>query len=637
MPDERFPDENIHMSVAPGTDGGRYSPTGLGYSLSLIPAVFLEDMVLKISGSLPTTAFPLDNDWPVLLFASMTNAFWGAVVTLVLALFLMEFAINKKRAMILSLLLVGTSNILPYTKHSFAQMMFSASLLVVFYFTRRAVVKKNALLAFHAGFWYGIVALSYNPTFLLVIPALAIYAVAVWRYQNKFLTVSNFLKLAGYGVIGALPLLLTYWWFNAIRFGGHIEGGYSGGVAQSLSFPPLYVIIEGFWGLLFSPGKSIFLYSPLLISLFLFWFKIPKKVMAETLAGSALFVIYLWFIGTLLGAPDFLVWHGDSSWGPRYLLPVLPLLLVVVGVILDTIGKRYIAVFSILILLGLWINLIGILLPYQIRFAGLQTDVYFNGRNFNVYEYGNEIPRYAPFFTQSKHLVRRLIDLPKTYGYGEFSTKLVDGFGDPYIVGNLSWRGVKDRAVIRFDKPTQLSEIRIVLANHQSDPTSSQSAQVAVSMLNKKVEVSIPPNEGTEVTLNVEKTVDTSPLNLYLEATFESSSAASLSKKQIIFLQSLKLNNQSQSLHTINYPYVTSATFGAKKPEYVYWGAYDTNPWSIWHMHSIVYEKTIDLWWIRLRHYWDIPQGFVTILVAINGVILIWSGCTICIIREKRH
>jgi hypothetical protein len=75
----------------------------------------------------------------------------------------------------------------------------------------------------------------------------------------------------------------------------------------------------GFRGLVLSPGKSLFLYSPWLLlavpGTWLFWRRHGR---------DGALVVWLPLLVVLLYSKK-LVWHG-GSWGPRYMLPVVPLL-----------------------------------------------------------------------------------------------------------------------------------------------------------------------------------------------------------------------------------------------------------------------------------------------------------------------
>ena len=66
---------------------------------------------------------------------------------------------------------------------------------------------------------------------------------------------------------GALPFLIIFFWYEKIRQ----EAGMSFGGRDlkdtffNLTHVPLGVFFEGLHGQLFSPGRSIFLYSPILL------------------------------------------------------------------------------------------------------------------------------------------------------------------------------------------------------------------------------------------------------------------------------------------------------------------------------------------------------------------------------------
>jgi hypothetical protein len=129
------------------------------------------------------------------------------------------------------------------------------------------------------------------------------------------------------GLVGAAPFMAALAVFNYVRFGSIWEAGYGPHVAQTLQMglfdTPLLV---GLSGMLFSPGKSVFLFNPvLLVSLAafpLFWR--THRALALT-AGSV-------FAGTVLFYAGYTFWSGDLAWGPRYLassigfclLPLIP-------------------------------------------------------------------------------------------------------------------------------------------------------------------------------------------------------------------------------------------------------------------------------------------------------------------------
>jgi hypothetical protein len=620
MPEELYPDENIHMSLMDSSDGKLYSPTGLGYSLSLLPAVFLEDVFLKMSRTEMISAFPLQNDWPVLLFASMTNSFWAALFVVFMYQYLKEIDLKHKQAVLLSFLFSIGTNVFVYSKHTFAHMMFVSMMTATFLFLKKYTKTKKKLYLFLCGLSYGIVVLSYNPTYLLVLPALGFYYLFLVKFKLSLIFIKNLIQDILIASLGFIPFLLSYMWFNSIRFGGVDQTGYGSFIPL---FPPAYIIIEGIWGILLSPGKSIFIYSPILLIIILFWFKLKKKILPEIVAAGTLFFIYLWNIGTLLGNVDYPVWHGDSSWGPRYMLPILPLLLILIGFIYKEVSKkqRYF-VFYPLLLLGFYINLLSVLLPYQIRFAGLQTDAFINNRNFNVYEYGNELARYAPSFKLSKTLFKRVKNIKNTYSHGKYNLRLSDGFDAPFDLGWAVWRGMRPLSVIKFNNSTThpINKLSLQIKNHQMDPDSEQNAsfKYVLNGTNLNEEELIADIEE-EFILNISSVKIKDKNNeLLIFSSFESSTSAQLKKKQSLFLQLLRINDSPQNISTIDYPYVSDVSKGLNNIEYNYWGNLEQDSWSIWHMHSGVYEQTFDLWWLRPFHYWDLPKDVFMGLMLIN-------------------
>jgi hypothetical protein len=73
---------------------------------------------------------------------------------------------------------------------------------------------------------------------------------------------------------------------------------------------------EGFFGALFVPEKSIFLFDPLLVLMvllaFLFWKRFSTAVKAYLIAASFL------LLATIAFYARYKVWAGDFAWGDRY-------------------------------------------------------------------------------------------------------------------------------------------------------------------------------------------------------------------------------------------------------------------------------------------------------------------------------
>lgn len=81
-------------------------------------------------------------------------------------------------------------------------------------------------------------------------------------------------------------------------------------------FPFQAPFLDGFLGALFSPGKSAFIYDPLLILFVIvtvvFWRRITFRQQATILAAVGCMVL------TWAGYARFFVWSGEPAWGNRY-------------------------------------------------------------------------------------------------------------------------------------------------------------------------------------------------------------------------------------------------------------------------------------------------------------------------------
>lgn len=105
-----------------------------------------------------------------------------------------------------------------------------------------------------------------------------------------------------------------------------IIGGYSDTMKNDAFFVfNAFYFFNAFLGLLFSPGKGIIFYAPILL-LFVFVYRRPlKEIELEEIICLSLFLVAVLFYSF------FSIWSGGGAWGPRYLLPVLPFGLIVLA------------------------------------------------------------------------------------------------------------------------------------------------------------------------------------------------------------------------------------------------------------------------------------------------------------------
>ena len=150
-----------------------------------------------------------------------------------------------------------------------------------------------------------------KPTGIIVGPVLSAYLLL----KTRRLWLSS---LPGLGTVLGLG---TYFLFNLYRFGDFRRFGHDWG------FSPRY-IPQGVVGLLVSSGAGLIWYCPCVVLVIVALRQIKSRRLES------------WTIVALLGSSVLLHsfwrdWMGGSSWGPRLLLPVLPGLVALTGVVSD--------------------------------------------------------------------------------------------------------------------------------------------------------------------------------------------------------------------------------------------------------------------------------------------------------------
>jgi hypothetical protein len=148
--------------------------------------------------------------------------------------------------------------------------------------------------------------------------------------------------------------------YNWVRFGSVFKTGY-GDEASEFTEP----FLTGLTGLLVSPGKGLLWYSPpLLLALAGSWrFARRRPDLALAIAGM--------FGTTLALYSRYYIWDGGGVWGTRFLLPLIPLLLLPAGEVIERLWQpdrhRRLATGAVIVVaaLGLWISAISMIVPFD--------------------------------------------------------------------------------------------------------------------------------------------------------------------------------------------------------------------------------------------------------------------------------
>jgi hypothetical protein len=175
-----------------------------------------------------------------------------------------------------------------------------------------------------AGVVLGLIACNRPPDALIA----AVLGVYGFLWARKFVPVL---------VAGTLLPIIPLFVYN-IGIVGHIAGAY-GLVGDSSFFQ--HNLLSGIAGLLFSPTRGLFVFSPFLIFVPLC---VPSILRNEKTRGIGVAILCAVFLQLLVyGMAD---WRQGGCWGPRWLTDLLPLLVWVLTPIATDFGKATRATFA---------------------------------------------------------------------------------------------------------------------------------------------------------------------------------------------------------------------------------------------------------------------------------------------------
>jgi hypothetical protein len=309
----------------PGRDGRWYSQYGVGQSVLALPLYALGKLCDRalparwhaaLAGpSIGTEPSRWGGDVPI-FFGSL----FGALVTA--ALGAVYYAASRRlgatpRGAVVAALLVGTTTHVLAQATTFLQHPLEALLLLsVFALLAEDARRPSVRMRAAAGALLG-VALNVRVASLVALPALLAYAGAGWYARSRRDPVRTAREAAPL-LLAMLPLAGVWAWVGWVKFGAVPPRFNNEGFAT-----PLWV---GLTGYLLSPGMAVWVFSPLLLisPWLLAW--LWRRERRQAIAVLAIAASYL------LCFAKYTAWHGLwSAFGPRYLVAVVPLLLLPLG------------------------------------------------------------------------------------------------------------------------------------------------------------------------------------------------------------------------------------------------------------------------------------------------------------------
>lgn len=362
-----------------GPDGKWYSRYGLGHQLLWVPGYLVGRLVEQHASPLLQYYWsgPPFGQWggfPRVFFVSLTNLFVTALLDVLIFLFVLRLGFSLRLALVVTFVSGLATGLLVYARESFPQNLEALCLFGAVYviFRRGVTLRPRDALVAGTLFAYGIFTRN---NLLALLPFVLLYLVAVWlgdrdgqrltwqappaattagaRAKVLPVLVLPPLRLVRPGLLRAGAFLaplgvvaLVMFAANYVRFGSILESGYTTR-GEGFTTP----LLLGLYGYLFSVGRSIFLYSPPVLLALFGWWRFNRAQPRESMLFAAIALIYLLLYST------WWYWDGGWGWGPRFLLPLVPFLMVTCAYALQRRAGQ--VAFGVLAALGAVVQLLG--------------------------------------------------------------------------------------------------------------------------------------------------------------------------------------------------------------------------------------------------------------------------------------
>ena len=370
-----------------GTDGRTYVP----YSpVSSVLSVPLYKVGQGLAAVLPRRYSDVATRFAVGLRDPIISALAG-VVFYALAV---ELGYGAAVAVLLTLAFGVATLVWPFSKYSFSEPVTGFFLLLSVFAAVRAVGSTHVGWSALSGIALGL-AVGSKATAAFAAPALLMYlaAAASPSLRMRARRVVPFVLILG---LPATALAFV----NATRFGNPLDTGYHIEGLINFSNP------VGIAGLLVSPSKSLFLYAPVALVGLVGLIQLSRRLPWE--AG-----LFFWLVASHVVFHGLLaIWPGDAGWGPRYLVPIVPFIVLPAGAALvwtrGIVRRVCWGSFGVLFELGVIINLGGVLVDQRVSFVKLLDEA---GGNFAVMDEHRWEPRLSPVLIHWQEVAKRFSGL----------------------------------------------------------------------------------------------------------------------------------------------------------------------------------------------------------------------------------
>jgi hypothetical protein len=294
------------FTLAP--NGRTYASHEIGNTLFLLPTASINVFLSHIlSGRIKPELLAQVQGFITSFHAGVISA---TTATIFFALLNKHFIKDARKSFISTLALVGTTFFWTYSRNLFDGVLCSALLMSSFLclLNFQSKGRKVWLVSCFTLLGFGLIT-----RLSMIVPIVGTFVFLLlsergFQWRNILLSLSTL-----------IPFFIWQGWYNFLRTGIFYK--------SPVQMPQYYGsnaldgdLVQGLIGLLFSPGKSIFIYAPLLIISVLASLKFSQKFSRESVYIAVISILWFALHAKLKS------WYGAAGWGPRHFITILPIL-----------------------------------------------------------------------------------------------------------------------------------------------------------------------------------------------------------------------------------------------------------------------------------------------------------------------
>lgn len=340
-------ESNSLLPFAREIDGHLLSFYPIVTPVLITPLYVLAFLFIKIN-NIPLDMFNPAFGSIVLIMGKLSSSLIASFSAIFVFLSLKELT-NKRIATIVTLIFAFAANTWAISsrelwQHGLVELFLAMSIYLVLINEKQ----KSKMNIIYLGLISGFFIFNRPPDSILLIPI--IYYILTMK-DRRIIYYFSFMALS------SAPFFL---------YNMHYFGSFFGGYADLASAINLnYKMITGFVGLLASPSRGIFIYTPIIIFSIAGYLKVFK--LSNNIVKNFLLIFGISILGQILIYSAFVIWWGGWSYGPRFLTGMLPVLFIFLGLYLKDTHMNIkqkknllkILIFSILLIWSIFVQFVG--------------------------------------------------------------------------------------------------------------------------------------------------------------------------------------------------------------------------------------------------------------------------------------